>query len=548
MQNLNKKVIIIAVIIILSLIIFFINSNNKNNSQQTTNIENINLEPAYGDNLVISSIGEPSNLIPMIASDSASHEIANFLYITVLEYDKDLEIVPYAAESFEVLDNGKHLKFKIREDIKWQDGADFTADDVKFTYDLLVNPATPTPYGGDFKNIKEFKQTGKYTFEVFYDTFYARSLISFMTAIMPKHILENEDIANTSFSRNPIGAGPFMLKDWQSGSRVTLEANPNYFRGRPYLNNIVYKIIPDQTTLLLEAQNRTIDYLSITPQQYLRQTEGKVWEDYWEKYKELSFSYTYFAFNHNNPLFKDKKIRQALSYAIDREAIVSSVLLGLGVPAFGPYKPETWVYNENLSPYPFDKEKAIQMLEEEGWKLNSKGIREKDGQEFKFTTLTNQGNDIRIKTATVLQSYFKDIGIEMNIRTVEWAAFMQEFVNKGNFDTLILSWNITQDPDIFDVWHSSNNHQGGLNFINFKNDEVDKAILAGRSTLDIEERKEAYDIFQEILHEEQPYLFLFVPYSLPILQKRFHNVVKAPAGIGHNIPEWFVPTELQLYK
>ncbi len=542
----NKKIIISLFAIA---ILAFIFTQKKGEEEINTELYKVDdLTPSYGDNLILSSIGEPSNLIPMIASDSASHEIANFLYISVLEYDENLEIVPYAAEKFEVLNNGKHLKFTLREDILWQDGTPLTADDVTFTYNLLINPSTPTPYGGDFKSIKKYIQTGKYSFEVFYDEFHARSLISWMTSIMPKHILENENIANTSFSRNPIGAGPFMLKDWVSGSRVTLEANPNYFKGRPYLNNIIYKIIPDQTTLLLEAQNRAIDYLAITPQQYLRQTQGAVWENHWEKYKELSFSYTYFAFNHNNPLFKDKEIRQALSYAIDREAIVNSVLLGLGVPAFGPYKPETWVYNTNLQAYDYNKEKAIEILEENGWLLNAKGIRERNGEEFSFTTLTNQGNDVRIKTATVMQAFFKEIGIDMSIRTVEWAAFMQEFVNNGNFDTLILSWNITQDPDLFDVWHSSNNYQGGLNFINYINKDIDNLLIKGRTSINQEDRKKAYDEFQKILHDEQPYLFLYVPYSLPILQKRFHNVYKAPAGIGHNLAEWFVPIQLQIYK
>ncbi len=514
----------------------------------TQEVSNTILEENWGDNLVMASIGEPSNLIPILATDSASHEISSFLYISPLKYNKDLEIVPYAAKSFEVLDNGKHLKFTLHEDLLWQDGTPLTADDVTFTYNLIINPNTPTAYAADFQSIKEYKQTGKYTFEVFYDEVYARSLISWMRDILPKHILENEDITRTDFARNPIGAGPFKLKEWQAGSRLILEANPHYFEGRPALNNIVYRIIPDTSTIFLEARNNAVDFLSLTPQQYLRQTNGAQWEEKWNKYKYLSFGYTYFGFNLKSPLFEDKKVRQALSYAIDREAIISSVLLGLGEATVGPYKPETWAYNHNLKAYEFDKERAQTLLKEAGWLSNKNGILEKDGRIFSFTVLTNQGNDLRIKTATIMQAYYKEIGIDMKIRTVEWSAFIKEFVDTGNFDALILSWNILQDPDIFDVWHSSKTHEGGLNFVKFMNEEVDELLVSARSTVDQEKRQKDYYRFQEILHEEQPYLFLYVPYSLPMIQKRFHNVHPSPSGITYNIDKWYVPKDLQLHK
>ncbi len=500
-----------------------------------------------GDSLVMASIGEPTNLISILATDSASHEISGFLFISPLKYDENLEIVPYAAESFEVLDDGKHLKFKMREDIVWQDGTPLTADDVTFTYNLIIDPNTPTAYAADFMSIKEYKQTGKYTFEVFYEEVYARALISWMQDILPKHILEKEDITKTDFARNPIGAGPFKLQEWQVGSRITLASNERYFEGRPHINSIIYRIIPDQATIFLEARNRAVDYLGLTPQQYQRQTVGKRWEELWNKYKTLSFGYNYLGFNLENPLFADKNVRQALSYAIDRKAIISTVLLGLGEPTVGPYKPETWAYNDNLRHYEYNKDKALELFAKAGWTLDENNVMQKDGQAFTFTVLTNQGNDSRIKTATVMQDYYKKIGIEMKIRTVEWSAFIKEFVDKGNFDAIILGWNILQDPDVSDVWHSSKTHAGGLNFVKFRNDDVDRLLEEARSTLDQEKRKVLYDEFQAILHEEQPYLFLYVPYSLPMVQNRFHGIEPAPAGISYNIDKWYVPKNLQIY-
>ncbi len=501
-------------------------------------------EPRYGGRLVMGSIGEPSNLIPYLSSDSASHEVGAWIYIAPLEYDKDLNIVPLAAETYQVSEDGKHYSFTLKEGLVWQDGIPLTADDVTFTYNLMVDPKTPTAYAADFMAIAEYKQTGPLSFEARFDEPYARAPITFMHAILPKHILEGQDIATTPFARNPIGAGPYKLKEWKSGSSITLEANPLYFKGRPYLDEIIWRMIPDLSTIFLEAKAGKLDFLGLTPQQYLRQTNGPEWDTKWAKYKYLASGYTYMGFNLANPLFTDEKVRVALSHAVDRKAIIASVLLGLGEVAIGPYKPGTWVYNTALEPYPFDPAKASALLAEAGWsQKNNKGILEKDGMPFSFTILVNQGNDERIKVATIIQSQLKDIGIECQIRTVEWAAFLKEFVDKGRFDAVILSWNILDDPDIFDVWHSSAAKENGLNFIGYKNPEVDSLLEKARILPKQEDRKPLYDRFQEILHKEQPYLFLYVPYSLPMVKKEYQNITPAPAGIMYNLPEWWIRAE-----
>ncbi len=522
----------------------------KGNSALAATSTNVDIyaEKNRGGTLVMSSIGEPSNLITMLSTDSASHEIASFLFVSVLKYDKDYNIIPDIAKSFEVLDDGKHLKFELRDDVYWQDGTQLTADDVTFTYNITLDPLTPTAYATDFQQVKEYKQTGKFSFEVFYDSVYSRSLISWMASILPKHILENQDIVRTPFSRKPIGAGPFILEEWKSGTSITLKSNPRYFNGQPPLSKIVYRIIPDSSTIFLEARNRAIDFFSPTPQQYLKQTNTAQWTENWNKFKYLSPSYTYLGFNLENALFQDKRVRQAMSYAVDRETLIKSVLLGLGESTVGPYMPNTWVYNSKLTPYAFNLEKAQSLLAEAGWKLNKNNILEKDGQEFVFTVITNQGNDLRIKTATLLQAYFKKVGIEMKIRTIEWSAFINEFIHKGNFEATLLGWNILQDPDSYNVWHSSGAIEGGLNFIRYKNSEVDSMLELGRATLDDAKRTTYYHKFQEILHEEQPYLFLYVPYALPMVQKRFKNIKTAPAGISYNIDQWYVPKSLQIYK
>ncbi len=505
--------------------------------------------PAFGGRILMGSIGEPSNLTPYLATDSASSEITGLLFVAPLKFDKDLNVVPWAAASYETLDNGRRLRFRLRDDLKWQDGTPLTADDVEFTYRVMVDPKTPTAYAEDFMSISRFEKTGPLSFEVFYDKPFARALMTWMGAILPKHILEGQDLMTTSFARHPVGAGPFRLKSWDAGSRLTLEASDTYFEGRPYLDEVVYRLIPDPSTMFLELKAGRLDMMGLSPQQYLRQTQGSRWEEQWRKYKYLSFSYTFLGFNLRHAFFRDVRTRRAISMAIDRESLVEIVLLGQGVPTVGPYKPGTWAYNDTLLPMRHDVATARRLLAEAGWQdADGDGVLERDGQPFVFTILVNQGNDQRIKTAVIIQNQLKAVGIDVRIRTVEWASFIKEFVHTGRFDALILAWTITQDPDIFDVWHSSKAKPGGLNFTGYQNAEVDELLVEARATPDRVRRKVLYDRVQEILDAEQPYCFLYVPYALPIVQERFHGVQPALSGIMHNFERWWVPAALQRHR
>ncbi|WP_319778898.1 peptide-binding protein [Maridesulfovibrio sp.] len=506
----------------------------------------VDSKPVYGGRYTEPTLAEPMCLISALSSDSASHEVASKIFVSALKYNKDIELVPYAAESFEVLEGGKLLKFKLREDIRWTDGEPLTAEDVEFTYNMMIDPKTPTAYAGDFKNIKEFKRTGKYTFEVRYDKIFARSLITWASDILPKHILEGEDLNTTKYRRNPVGAGPYKLKEWIPGRRLILEANEDYFEGRPYIDELVYRVIPDISTQFLELKSGSLDSMGLTPQQYLFQTKGGNWDRNFQKFKYLSFSYSYLGFNMESPFFKDLRVRRAINYAIDKEEIVKGVLFGLGYPAMGPYKPGTWVYNDKLKPYGYHPEKAKALLKEAGWvDTDGDGILDRDGKPFSFSVIINQGNSLRIKSATIIQNRLRDVGIEVKIRTVEWAAFLKEFIDTGRFDATILGWNILQDPDIYSVWHSSKAVPGGLNFIKYKNDELDELLDKGRSTLDQSDRKVIYDRVQEIMHEEQPYCFLYVPMALPIYSSRIQGLKVEPAGLGYNADWWWIPTQLQ---
>ena len=502
-----------------------------------------------GDRIILGSVGEASNLIPYLTSDSASHEIADMLYVAPLRFSPNLEPEPWAAESWTQEDEGRVLRFTLRKGIRWEDGEELTAEDVAFTYRLVIDPATASPYADDFLQIKEFRVLDRYTFEVRYEKFFARAVSTWMNPILPRHLLEGKNIRTVPFARKPVGAGPYRLKSWESGSRIVLEASPTYFMGRPHISEVVYRVIPDTATTFLEARAGRLDLMNLTPEQYLLQTSGPQWEKEFAKYRYLGSVYVFLGFNMQHPFFQDKRVRRAISCAINRDEIVKMVLMGQGVPAFGPYKPGTWAYHSGLKPVAQDLARARALLAEAGFvDHDGDGILDRDGKPLAFTILTNQGNEQRILAATVIQYQLKAVGIDVRIRTVEWAAFIHEFVNKGRFDTVMLGWTITQDPDIYAVWHSSQAHNGGLNFTRFVNAELDSLLVRARSTPDRQERTQLYRRIQELLDEEQPYCFLFVPYSLPIVQRRFHGIKPALAGIMYNFEDWWVPAREQRYR
>lgn len=506
--------------------------------------------PAYGDAIVEGSIGDVSGFLTAVTTDASSHEAAGYVFNGLVRYDKDLKLEGELAESWEISPDGKKITFHLRKGVKWHDGAPFTSADVMFTYKRMIDPRTPTAYGEDFKQVKRASAPGPHTFVAEYARPFAPALASWGMHILPKHLLEKyPDISKSPLNKSPVGTGPYRFVEWKTGEKTVFDVNPDYFEGKPYLSRVITRVIPDQATMFLELKSGVVDIMTLTPPQYVRQTETAEFRESFRKYKYTASGYTYLGFRLSHPFFRDKRVRQAIAHAADKKALIDGVLLGLGQEATGPYKPGTWAYNPNVKKYPHDIGRAKALLAEAGWKEKDRdGVLVKDGRRFEFTVLTNAGNEARAKTAAILQQNLAEAGISMKIRTVEWAAFINEFIDKRNFDAVILGWNITPDPDQFDIWHSSKTGPKELNHVGFANAEVDRLLDEGRSTFDLEKRKKAYFRIQEILAEEQPYVFLYVPEALPVVHHRFRGIVPAPAGITYNFIRWYVPAALQKHK
>ena len=509
--------------------------------------------PAYGDTLIEASIGNVSSLIPNITSDQASRDVGSFMYNGLVTLGRDLEIKPELATSWAFSKDCLTLDFKLHEGVRWHDGAPFTAEDVVFTWATTMNPKTPSPYRSDYQDVERVEALDPLTVRVTYRRPYAKALLSWSVSMLPRHLLERyvEEGKLKEAPQNwtaPVGTGPYRFKEMKSGEKVVVVANPDYFKGRPNISRIVYRIIPSQATIFLELKARGVDVAGLTALQYHRQTEYPAFQKAYNKFRYPGSGYTYLGFNLKDPRFADRRVRLAFAHAINKQELLDGVVLGLGRQATGPFRPGTWADNPAVKGVPHDAKKAMALLAEAGWKTrNAEGLLVKDGKPFTFELLTNQGNDERKKIAEIVQASLRDLGIGVDIRILEWAALLKEHVKKRNFDAMILGWGTGSDPDQYVVWHSSQTGPDELNHISFKNAEVDALLEAGRSSCVQADRTRFYHRLHEVLAEEQPLVFLYWRDVMPAVSSRIFGIDPGAAGIKWNQEEWFVPRYLHRY-
>jgi ABC-type transport system substrate-binding protein len=360
--------------------------------------------------------------------------------------------------------------------------------------------------------------------------------------ILPEHLLNVEalkkealeegknldafSLRKSSFNRKPVGSGPFVFKEWKSDQYIILEKFEGYWEGPPNYNRYIYRIIPDILTQEMEFYAGTLDSYSVQPHQVERLKK----DERFQNFSGPSFGYTYIGYNIRRKPFDDPRVRKALGMAIDVEKIIKYVLYGQGERITGPFVKQTDFYNPNISPLPYDPEKALKLLADAGWRRNKEGWLEKDGKKFQFTLITNNGNDLRKAILAIAQDAWKQIGIDVRTDLLEWSVFLQERVDKHDFDALILGWSMDIEPDLYQIWHSSQTSPHQLNFIGFKNQEADDLILKIRQEYNHTKQVEYCHQLHKIISDQQPYTFLFVGKWTALLDKRI--VIKMPGPSG----------------
>jgi ABC-type transport system substrate-binding protein len=479
------------------------------------------------------------------------HYFNHFPYDEMIHPLKELtkETEQSLREKFpEILPIGEHnptIVFHLRQGVTFQDGHEFDAGDVKFTYEAIMNPKNLSPRTPDFEPIKTVEIIDPYTVKIIYKRLYSPAINAWTMGILPEHLLNDasltrekqerglsEEVQQTfgmrdsGFNRHPIGTGRFQFVKWKGDQFIHLKRFDDYWEGPAQYQDYYMRIIPELFTQEVEFRTGAIDFYAAQPHQVDRYKNDPTYQ--W--FSSLSFAYNYIGYNNRKPLFADVEIRKALGMAIDVDEIIQYLMYGEGERTTGPYPKNTEWYDHTIQPLPYDPQKAQAIFEQAGWRKNADGWLEKNGEIFQFNLITNNGNPVRKNLMTIAQNAWKKIGVQVNTQVFEWAVFLSDFVNTGDFDAVVLGWSMGIDPDLYQIWHSSQAGPQQLNFVGYKSSQADKLIVRIRQEYNREKQRELTHQLHRVIYEDQPYTFLDAPLSTRVLDKKIVLVEKGPDG------------------
>ena len=479
-----------------------------------TSNNNTSGTPKSGGHVVEGAFTDIRTMNSMLSSDTASNQVIGLMFDGLLNSKKDGSLVgALATDVPKPSADGLTYTFKLRSGLKWTDGQPITSDDVKFTYSLAYDPAYKdfaSPRRGDLsKYIASIDTPDPQTVIIKTTQVYAPFLASHGSyGILPKHILGSLDgkAMNTAdFNSNPaVSNGAFKFVNWQKGQQVTMARNDGYWAGKPYLDNWVYKVLPDSVAVTNQLKTGEIDIGPVDPSAFdtlkVVNTVGL------QEFPVPSFTfYAYQLDPSKSQLFQDKAVRQALLYALDRNSMNQAIYFGHATAANSVEPPTSWAYKATPQVvYPFDKAKAESLLDGAGWAKGSDGIRAKNGVKLKFTMITNAGNKQRESSLTYMQQAWHDIGVDATPSLIQFPQLVSQIVSIRTFDVFLVGFNWSVDPDEAPLFHSRNTAPGGFNGADFKNDQVDSILDQALVTLDQAKRKDLYFQFQDIMSDLVP--------------------------------------------
>ena len=503
---------------------------------------------------------EPPNLNPLITNEATASEIYSLCMSSLAERDwahPDGEFRPLMAESWEISPDRLSYRIRLRRGIKWYAFTDpvtgravpekeVTAEDFRFFTDVLRDPTVNcAPLRSYYQDFDSLEVVNSHEFVVRWKRpFYGSLSATLGMSPLPRHYFHdypgpfdgkrfNDDHRRNAFI---VGCGPFRLERWEKNRRIVLRRNDSYF-GRAYgaapaLESRVFEVIQLPNTRLQALTAGRLDQLSLTAEQWVRQQNAPIFSSgKFRRFKYPALAYSYIGYNQKSPLFQDRRVRQALTMLVDRERIIRDIMHGLAIPIKGPFPPASQYSDPELKPLPYDPERAKQLLAEAGWRdTDGDGILEKNGRKFSFTMLQVANHPTQMRMFPLLKESFGAAGIEMKIQSLEWSVYLERLENR-TYDACSLGWSTNFDPDPYQVWHSQGIAPPGSNHIGYANPELDALIEELRATFDMPRRIALARRIERIIHEDQPYTFLYAPYALAAVSARYGNVRLFPGGL-----------------
>jgi len=476
---------------------------------------------------------EPPSLSLIGKTDQNTEKVAVQLTDSLVQYDPQMEIVPRVAQSWELAPDGLSVTFRLREGVRWHDGRPVTAADVVFTVEQVRDPAVESgTWSPLFQDLESVEAVDDRTLLARYSLATPDMLEGWRVPLIPAHLAESgEALLAGSYSRHPVGCGPFRFVRHVPDEEIVLEANDDYWDGRPAFDRLILRVFPEQRTAYQAMLTGELDIMVATPDLWKQARDAQqaeriggfafyrtsVWLVRWNQ-------------DGSNPFFLDPRVRRAMMLAVDREQFVAEMLDGQGRVAATSYHPDLPWTDPDLAPLPNDPDEAARLLDEAGWRRPREGeVRERDGQPFRFTLMIHVSSQpINDHMAAWLQQEWAEIGIAAEIEKLEWNHY-RERRNAGEYHAAMGGLSTTASPDQYELYHSSA-REGGFNFTGFADPEVDELVELGRTTFDTDARRDVYFRLQRRLHELQP-IGALLHLATPVLHdRRLQGVEPSPLG------------------
>jgi peptide/nickel transport system substrate-binding protein len=504
-------------------------------------------DPETGGNAVVAMSADFQTLNPVPNSSLTSLEVMNFmLYTPLVRYDANLDVEPYLAESWDLQDD--HVVFTLRDDVRWHDGEPVTAEDVVFTFELAMNPEAAAPLlpSAFMGMIESATVIDERTVRFDFVAPHAQALEGFAWPPVPQHLLGETaagEIGQAGFNRRPVGSGPFRFVSWDANERLVLEANPDFpegLGGRPRLDRVTFRIIPEATTRLTELVNRSIDVnYSVHPEEGVQiDRQGGV-----DLMNYPGREFTYIGWNIHREPFTDARTRRAMTMAINRPEIMDGLLFGYADPASGPIPPWSPM-DPGVDPLPYDPDQARQLLEEAGWQPGPDGILRRNGQALSFRMMVNANNTLHRDIATVVQQQLRQVGAQMELQSLEFQSMLGRH-RERDFQAVLSNWILDTfrvDPSPLFSCAEAEREQSA-NRSGYCNPQADAAIERGLRATGEGEARSAWGDFNQVLQDDQPFTFMYWTEDLAGIGPRIEGVEMDSRSKLVNVHQWWIPSD-----
>ena len=497
----------------------------------------------YGGTLVWGTYTKPTIINPILTTHSVSMSLLDLIFNRLVRLNTKGEIEPDLAQSWDISADGLVYTFYLRKGVKFHDGVECTAFDVKFSYDRIIDPQNNSPLASLFELVRDFKAIDKYTFRITLRQPSAPFIYRLVREIVPKHILEGADLKTCSFNWHPVGSGPFRFKEWDKDDRIILEYNPDYYEGRPYLDEIIVKSYPDSQSLWIAFMRGEADFVG-----FIEREDYEILKDD-PAFKAYAFYFdNYYAlfYNTNDPILRDKIVREAIAYGIDRKSLIERVAGGYGLECNGPFYPGSLGFNHLVKPFEYNPQKAQVLLAQVGWQdMDNDGILEKDGEELEIKVLVDARKDILKRIIMVLRQQLQEIGIKIKVILYEDEGMLinEDFL-KQNKPQAHLKFPLADPDRTEEEWRSNFVMTAKVWQCNIE--EIDRLFALGKVTQDNQERKKIYQNIHKIICENQLACFLYFPFCFFAVSQKFENT---EAFFTINMPiytmkDWYLDSQM----